>query len=148
MTRHQPDDGDSTVGHRTLPHTADLIVAAWAPTLEQCLAEAVAALTDSYVDTSHATPKGRQGFRIAVTVPEQMLVALLEEAVYLLDAQGVVVVSTHIEQSRGSELSGWFDIATVEPTALIGSVPKGIGLSGLNLRQDNAGWHCTVTIDV
>ena len=35
-------------GHRTVPHTADLRVEAWAPTREECLAEAVRGLVDSF----------------------------------------------------------------------------------------------------
>ena len=35
-------------GHRTVPHTADLRVEAWAPTREACLAEAVRGLVDRF----------------------------------------------------------------------------------------------------
>jgi hypothetical protein len=39
-------------GHRTLPHTADIRIEAWAPGREQCIAEAVRGMVDTFADTS------------------------------------------------------------------------------------------------
>lgn len=138
----------TTAGHRTVPHTADLILEAWAPTVEQCLAEAVAALTDSCADTSNALPTGRHTFRLAAGSDEQTLVAVLEEVLYVLDAHGQVPVTTHLEAMNGSGLSGWFDVISVTETPLIGSAPKGIARSGLSIHPDAGGWRCTATVDV
>ena len=142
------DDDATRAGHRTLPHTADLIVEAWAPTRAGCLAEAVAALTDSYADTSHAEPTRRHGFRLAAATDEQALVALLDEALYVLDALGAVPVETHLDTPGDAELSGWFALVDVDRVTLIGSVPKGVALSGLSLRHLDGRWHCTATVDV
>lgn len=144
-------DKDTLAGHRTLPHTADLIVEAWAPTRAGCLAEAVAALTDSYADTSHAEPTRRHGFRLAAATDEQALVALLDEALYVLDALGAVPVETHLDPldpPGNAELTGWFALVDVDRVGLVGSVPKGVALSGLSLRHLDGGWHCTATVDV
>lgn len=144
-------DGDAIrAGHRTLPHTADLIVEAWAPTRAGCLAEAVAALTDSYADTSHAEPTRRHAFRLAAPTDEQALVALLDEALYVLDALGAVPVETHLDplDPPVAELTGWFALANLDRVGLVGSVPKGVALSGLSLRYLNGRWHCTATVDV
>ncbi|WP_420884068.1 archease [Micromonospora sp. CPCC 205547] len=37
-------------GHRRVPHTADVRIEAWAPDQESCLAEAVDALVETFVD--------------------------------------------------------------------------------------------------
>jgi hypothetical protein len=44
-------------GYRTLPHTADLRIEAWAPTREACLAEGVAGLVATFADTAKAEPE-------------------------------------------------------------------------------------------
>lgn len=138
----------SSVGHRSRPHTADLIIEAWAPTWEGCLVEAVAAVTDSYADTTRADTTGRHEFHFTTASTEQALVSLLDEVIYLVDARGAVVVGTHLEPIRDSTVTGWFDLTDVDTTALIGSVPKGIALSGLQVRRTAGGWRCTATVDV
>ena len=45
-------------GHRTVPHTADLRIEAWAPTREECLAEAVRGLVDSFAVVAPQPPQG------------------------------------------------------------------------------------------
>ena len=45
-------------GHRTVPHTADLRIEAWAVTCEECLAEALRGLVGSF-----AAVVGRQPYR-------------------------------------------------------------------------------------
>ena len=134
-------------GHRTVPHTADLIIEAWAPTRERCLAEAVAALTDSCADTSRAAPTGKHAFRLGAGSDEQLLVAVLEEVLYVLDAHDQVPVTTHLA-ADGAGLSGWFDVVDVHEIPTIGSAPKGIAWSGLTFDDADGRWCCRVTVDV
>lgn len=42
--------GHSPHGHRSVPHTGDLRVEAWAPTREECIAEAVRGMVASFAD--------------------------------------------------------------------------------------------------
>ena len=142
-----PEDAGSA-GHRTRPHTADVIIEAWAPTFEECLAEAVAALTDTYASSFHAGSVGRHTFRLTAFSREQALLAVLEEALYVLDARGAVVVAAHLEAGTGTSVSGWFDLARVDESRLVGSVPKGIALSGLRIQDTGRGRRCSATVDV
>ena len=45
-------------GHRTVPHTADLRIEAWAPTREECMAEAARGLVGSFAAVA-GSPPGR-----------------------------------------------------------------------------------------
>jgi hypothetical protein len=58
--------GEVRRGHRTVAHTADLRVEAWAPSREQCIAEAVLGTVAAFVDTSSAPAEGH---RTAGAVP-------------------------------------------------------------------------------
>lgn len=133
------------MGHRTVPHTADLIVEAWAPSREECLAEAVSGVVEGCVDTTGAVPVERRPFLLEAGSDEQVLVALLEEVVYVLDAFGEVPVATHLDPGLGS---GWFDVVGLEALPETGSAPKGVARSGLVLDHDAEGWRCRVTVDV
>ena len=42
-------------GHTSVPHTADLRIEAWGPTREDCIAEAVRGLVESFADVNQAT---------------------------------------------------------------------------------------------
>jgi SHS2 domain-containing protein len=142
------DGAESRTGHRALPHTADVILEAWAPTLEGCIAEAVAALVGSFVDTVHTHECAAHPFRIPVTTTEAALVTVLEEALYVLDMAGQVPLSTTIADVGAGTVQGSFALADVSDRDLRGSVPKGISLSGLRLGREGELWRCRFTVDV
>lgn len=133
----------STYGHRVLPHPADVIVHAWAPTAEECVAEAVHALVESFADASPARGVGSYEFDIAETSWGERLVAVLEEVLFLLDSRGQVPVAVTVQDGRAS-----FELADVADADLIGSAPKGIARSGLEFTETADGWRCSAIVDV
>lgn len=135
-------------GHRVLPHTADVILEAWAPTCEECIAEAVAALVDSFLDVSQARPAGTHSFSASVTTCQAALVTVLEEVLYILDMRGQVPVTTTVAECGSGRVSGSFTLVDVTDRALDGSTPKGISLSGLVFHETDGRWSCTCTVDV
>lgn len=46
----------SISGHRSVLHTADLRIQAWAPTRDGCIKQAVLCTVESFLDTSLASP--------------------------------------------------------------------------------------------
>ena len=138
----------SHTGHRLLPHTADVIIEAWAPTRDECLAEAVVALRDSYAEIVNREVTTRWQFNLAVAPDCELLVSLLEEALYVLDSQTQVPVQAHLEPRPGGGIAGWFDVADAADVLPVGSVPKGIARSALSFAEADGQWRCTVTVDV
>lgn len=55
-TEGAPMGREACIGHRTVPHTADLRIEAWAPTAELCIAEAVRAMVWGFADLPMAAP--------------------------------------------------------------------------------------------
>ncbi|MGP4110746.1 archease [Streptomyces sp. 4N509B] len=140
-------------GHRSLPHTADLRVEAWAPSREECLEEAVRAVVEAFVDvgSEQAATAGRRE-RETVVRPgprgdEDLLVDLLDEVVYRLDADGEVPldvrVAPHPEGVHAVWAMAWAGVLPV-----VGAVPKAVTLHGLALDHTPRGWRCAVTLDV
>ena len=85
-------------GHRSVPHTADVRVEAWAPTRELCVAEAVAAVVESFLETPASTrATGAHVCRLTADSDDDLLVAVLDEVVYLLDTAGKVPIDVEIQ---------------------------------------------------
>lgn len=135
-------------GYRVVPHTADVKFEAWASTRERCIAEAVAALVASFVDTGGLRPSRTYSFAAPVVPAQAGLLAALNEVIYLLDARGQVPLSTTVTGVDAAELSVSFALGDVTDRNLVGSVPKGISLSGLHFAELNGLWRCAVTVDV
>lgn len=134
-------------GHRALPHTADIRLEAWGPTLGECLAQAVAAMVESFLDPGQATPSAEHELRIPPTSPEDGLVTVLDEVVYLLDTAGQVPVAVTTTED-GDDLLVRFALADVADMPQIGAVPKAVALQDLTVRREAGRWVCAVTLDV
>ena len=140
--------GLPAAGYRTAPHPADLVIEGWGPTLAECVGAAVRALVSGFADTSGSSPTGELGFRVSGASPEDLLVGVLDEVIYRLDADGVVPVDVRVEQDPEGELDirlGTVDAGEVGQT---GPVPKGVALSGLRVEREPAGWRCRALVDV
>ncbi|MGH3344961.1 MAG: archease [Carbonactinosporaceae bacterium] len=137
-------------GHRRLPHTADVRIEAWASTREQCLAEAVVGFVESFVDLSES-PRERadRTRRVDLTeeADEDVLVAVLNEVIYLMETAGEIPVSADAERA-GGQVRVWLHLLPVDTVELTGAVPKAVSLHELRFAPAAPGWACQVTIDV
>ena len=134
-------------GHRSLPHTADARVEAWAPSREGCIAEAVAGTVEAFLDTADARPTAAHHFRVDAGAAEDQLVAVLDEVVYLLDTTGQVPLATVVSATAGG-LDVRFDTAEGASLRQVGAVPKAVSLHDLSFARGAGRWSCRVTLDV
>jgi SHS2 domain-containing protein len=134
-------------GHRGVPHTADARIEAWGPTRETCIAEAVAGLVESFADTEGARPGWTVSSELSPDSDPDALVAVLDEVIYVLDAQGGVPL--HIELTPAPAGLGLvLHLAALDDVEFVGAVPKAVTLHDLRFDRSAAGWSCAVTIDV
>jgi SHS2 domain-containing protein len=134
-------------GHRGVPHTADARVEAWAPTRERCVAEAIAGLVETFVDVSGARPAGTEDFRVPSGPDEDMLVAVLDRVVYLVDTTGQVPLRTDVS-TVDDGLDVRLEMADPDTVEVTGAAPKAVSLHELRFAAGEAGWSCAVTVDV
>jgi SHS2 domain-containing protein len=137
----------SVRGHRTLPHTADLRIEAWAPTREACLAESVAALVASFGDVTGAEP----GWTVTVEIvdaqtDQDALITVLDEVIYLLDTQAAVPVGVDVEPAPGGVCMR-LQLAALDTVEITGAIPKAVTLNQLEITHGPHGWCCGVTVD-
>ena len=135
--------------HRTVPHTADLRVEAWAPTREECIAEAVRGLVDSFAVVAGRRPHGRTRRHMRAHSDEDLLIAVIDEVIYRLDADGMVPVSVSVRPAPDGGAVLLLALVPVSEAEIVGATPKGASLHDLRCAPDAAGrWSCGVTIDV
>ena len=133
----------------TFDHTADIGLIARGRTLEGLFANAAAGLVDLMVD-----PAGlREETPITVTVsaadPEALLVAWLNELLYLLDVRRFlprrICVTALSATTLKAELSG----DTVDPARhVVRRMVKAATYHGLSLIRTNGVWEARVILDL
>jgi len=130
-----------------VPHTADLRIEAWAPTRDGCIRQAVLGAVESFLDTSTSGPPHTRRRHLAADRDDDLLVAVLDDVIYLLDTAGEAPVDLRLRS-----LDGAVDVefAMVDATTLgqVGAVPKAVSLNELRLQQGEDRWRCSVTLDV
>jgi phage shock protein A len=136
-------------GHRTVPHAADRRVEAWGPTRETCLAEAVQGLVDSFAVVTAARPRHIAERRFVACSDEDLLVAVVEEVIYRLGADGEIPVTPAVQSAPEGGVVLILPLADVNEAEITGAVPKGASLHDLLCAPDASGrWSCGITIDV
>ncbi|MBM7791089.1 archease [Tenggerimyces flavus] len=139
----------STVGHQMLPHTADVRFEAWAPTREECVAEAVVAAVETFVDVSTAEPTAEVAFQVDAAEPVDLLAAVLDELIFLMDTRDLLPLRADVRAATDGALDVRFTMTAVAQATLIGAVPKAVSLHEIAFEQNEPDrWVCLVTLDV
>ena len=135
-------------GHRSVPPTADVRVEAWAPSRERCIAEAVAAVVETFLETSGSTrATGAHVCRLSADSDDDLLVAVLDEVVYLLETAGEVPIDVEIQPLEHA-VDVRFATTDVRLLSQVGAAPKGVSLEEVSLASGPYGWSCSATVDV
>jgi protein archease len=135
-------------GHRSLPHTADVIIEAWGPDLAACCEEAVVALVETYARPGAAAIVAARAVHVPPGPVDDMLLDLLEEVVFALDVAEGIPIRARVLTSGDGGLEARLalaDPAGVEPA---GAVPKAISRSGLEVTRRPEMVRCRFLVDV
>lgn len=124
-----------------------LRIEAWAPTRDGCIRQAVLGTVESFLDLESAHAVHTRLRRLTADRDDDLLVAVLEEVIYLLDTVGETPVDLRLR-----DVDGGVDVtfATTDASTLVqvGAVPKAVSLNELRFSQGRHGWRCAVTLDV
>jgi SHS2 domain-containing protein len=134
-------------GHASRAHTADEILEAWGPTREACLEEAALALVDTVAAVGDIGWSWHHEAELTGS-DQELLVALLEEVIYHLDADGAAPVRVRVQPHAGGVVVHMW-LTPLDRATAMGAAPKGVSYSQLTIHEEDDGrWRCTVTIDV
>ena len=135
-------------GYRTVPHTADLRVEAWAESRDECVAQALRGLIASFADISDVQPARILERLITAGSDADLLAAAADEVIYLLDVEGEIPVSVQARPA-GAGIVVVLALARAEIVEITGAVPKAVSLHRLRCEPDPTGrWSASMTIDV
>ena len=136
-------------GHRTVPHTADLRVVAWGETREDCLAEAVLGMVESFAEMDGLSPRRTAIRHVTAPTDEDLLVAVLDEVIYGMDADDEIPVVLEVKQARDGGVDLVMAVTDITAIETVGAIPKAVSLHELACAADSSGcWQCSVTVDV
>jgi SHS2 domain-containing protein len=136
-------------GHRSVPHTADLRIEAWGPSREDCIAEAVRGLVESFAHVRATGNQRASESHLTADSDADLVAAAVDEVIYCVDAEGQIPAA--VEVSRAADGGIDLRLRTVQARAaqIVGAAPKAAAMSGLICAPDRSGqWSCAVTVDV
>jgi SHS2 domain-containing protein len=149
MNQPAGQPGRSGCGHRSVPHTADLRILAWGPTREDCIAEAIRGVVESFADVSGAGYQHTVERHLTAGSDADLLAAAVEEVIYALDAGGEVPVAVDVGRAADGGIDLTLQAVDASTVEITGAAPKAASLSGLACAPGASGrWSCAVTIDV
>lgn len=138
---------DQAAGHRSAAHTADLRIEAWAPTREQCVAQAVRGMVESFLGERLPPPSETVEYDVTGSGDADLLARVLDEVIYRWETEGQVPVAVAVTPTpTGLRLR--CPVAGTTGLVPVGAVPKAVSLHGLCCEQRADGWWCEATIDV
>jgi SHS2 domain-containing protein len=135
-------------GYRTVPHTADLRIEAWAQSRNECVTEALRGLIASFADISEVQPARILERLMTAGSDADLLAAAADEVIYILDAEGEIPVSVQVRPA-GAGIVVVLALARAECVEITGAVPKAVSFHELRCEPDPTGrWSASMTIDV
>jgi SHS2 domain-containing protein len=131
-----------------VPHTADVRIEAWAPDREGCVAEAVTALVDTFVDFTGAVSEATGEFHVPPGDDPDLLVGVLDEVIFRMETEGELPLSTEVRAADDGGLTVRWRTTGTDAVELVGAVPKAVSLHELRFGPEGDGWSGAVTLDV
>ena len=133
-------------GHHQLDHTADLVLAFWAPTEAELLVEAARALVEVLTNGAHISAEQRRRVRIDALDRADRLVRWLNEVLVLATVDGFVLADADLcldDQGLDASMRGQADGLCLVCTEL-----KSVTYHDLELRRDGDRFVGRVVVDV
>ena len=133
----------------TFEHTADIGLVARGQTLAELFANAADGLTDLIVDRDGLRDATQVTVSVSAADREGLLVAWLNELLYLLDAQRLVPRRTEITALDATSLTAHLSGDTIDPGRhTVRRMIKAATYHGLSLRQVDGVWEARVILDL
>ena len=148
---NQPADhrGRRGSGHRSVPHTADLRIEAWGPTREDCIAQALRGLVESFAEVSGTGYERVTARHVTAGSDADLLAAAVEEVIYGLDTDGEIPATVEVSRAADDGIDLMLRVVDASAVEIVGAVPKAASLSGLSCAPAApARWSCAVTVNV
>jgi protein archease len=133
----------------TFEHTADIGLVARGRTLEEVFAHAAEGLVDIMVDPEGLHARTRLEVTASAPDREALLVAWLNELLYLLDTRGLLPRRCRIIRLTETSLTAEIVGETIDPRRhRVRRMVKAATYHGLHLAQEDGQWEARVILDL
>lgn len=131
--------------YREVDHTADWALHVWAPTLEELFVEAARGMYALASAQARPGAAVRRRVELAAEDHESLLVAWLQELLYVTESEELVFTAFHVERLDATQLR-----AEIEggPTARLDKAIKAVTYHNLKISQTAEGYETTIVFDV
>jgi SHS2 domain-containing protein len=139
------------VSFHAVDHTGDVGFVARAPTLEALFGEAAAAFTDCITPVAGVNPQRAVAIALEALDLELLLVAFLDELLYLFETERFLVgeAVTTIEEGEPVRLRATVSGERLDPERHPVTVAiKAVTYHGLEVRRETKGWRAQVILDI
>jgi SHS2 domain-containing protein len=135
------------MSHRVLSHTADTGIEATAPTLADLIRELAAGMFSLIADLPETAAERWHTARVEAETPEDLVVDLLSELLWLSEVEDVVFCGFRVEADQRSATveAGGVPVADVDTT---GPPIKAVTYHELAVEPRGDGWYGRVYFDV
>ena len=117
-------------GRRSAPHTADLRIEAWGPTREDCIAEALRGLVESFAEVSGTGYERVTARHVTAGSDADLLAAAVEEVIYGLDTDGEIPATVEVSRAADDGIDLMLRVVDASAVEIVGAAPKAASLSG------------------
>lgn len=132
---------------KIVPHTSEMAVAVRGETWEQFFQSAAEGLISLYAAAGAPRASQRRGLRLKADSAEELLIAWLNELIYLVGGQHWLPTSVRVTQAEPNELTAELEGAPLDGVKL-GREIKAATFGGLHLKKDGNAWTAVVILDV
>ncbi|TMI90098.1 MAG: archease [Bacillati bacterium ANGP1] len=135
--------------YETFDHTADVGLVIRGRTLEELFANAADALVDLTIDPAGLEEKIHKTITVSAADLEALLVAWLNELLYVLDADGFLPRRVRIANLNDTALTAELTGDTVDPNRhTVRRLVKAATYHGLSLSRTNGLWEARMILDL
>ena len=129
--------------------TADTGIRAWGPDLPAVFRQAARALWSLLVDTTSVEPRTTVGVSVEGEERDVLLVAWLNELLYLYETRGLIGADCAIRSLTESGLSAevWGEVVDRTRHTIVSHV-KAVTYHQLHVGRTASGWEARVVVDV
>lgn len=128
-------------------HRADLRIEAWAPTREECVAEAVRALVGSFLGRTALPATARVSFDVAGSSDAELLRSVLHSVILRLAVVNEIPMVTRVRPTV-TGLRVRYDLVDAGQIVPAGALPKAVSTHPVRCERTRRGWWCSARIDV
>jgi SHS2 domain-containing protein len=124
------------------------MVEAWGPDRLSCLVEALKALVEVFAEPAEEAVASAEALSVDAAPDAEVLVALLEEVIYMADVLAVVPVRFDLAETEAGGVTGRIEVVPAAATEPVGPVPKAVSYHDLQVVQEGGVWSCRAVVDI